>query len=66
MFFLQQNQRTREQNSFCTEVKKVGDGEMAQIMHAHVSKYKNDKIKFTKKEHGSKKVIHEVECLLIS
>jgi hypothetical protein len=44
----------------------VGDGEMAQIMHAHVSKYKNDKIKFTKKEHGAKKVIHEVECLLIS
>jgi hypothetical protein len=43
MFSLQQNQRTKGQNSFCLE---VGDGGVvAQTMYTHVSKCKNDKIK---------------------
>jgi hypothetical protein len=43
MFFLLQSQRTRGQNRFCPE---VGEAEkVAQIMHTHLSKCKNDKIK---------------------
>jgi hypothetical protein len=38
--------RTRGHNRFCPEVKR--EGEVAQIMHTHVSKCKNDKIKFLK------------------
>jgi hypothetical protein len=43
MFSLQQNWRTRGQNTFCLEAG-VGGGEVAQIMYTHVSKYKNHKI----------------------
>jgi hypothetical protein len=46
MFSLQQNWRIREQNRSCPE----GAGEVAQIMYTHVSKCKNDEIKFKKKE----------------
>jgi hypothetical protein len=45
MFFLQQNWRTKGQNRFCPE---VGWGKVVQIIYTHVSKYKNDKIKFKK------------------
>jgi hypothetical protein len=44
IFFLQQNQRTREWNRFSLETGGVGQ-EMAQIMHTHVSKCKNDEIR---------------------
>jgi hypothetical protein len=44
MFFLLQNQRTRGQNRFCLEA--GAGGEVAQIMYEHVSKCKNDKIKY--------------------
>jgi hypothetical protein len=50
MFSPQQNQRTKERNSFCPEAG-VGsgegriDGEVAQTMSTHVSKCKNNKIK---------------------
>jgi hypothetical protein len=50
-FFLQQNQITRRQNRFCPEA--LGGGgrrrEVAQIMYTHVSKCKNDKMKFKNK-----------------
>jgi hypothetical protein len=44
--FLQQNQRTRGQNRFCSKM-----GEVAQIIYTHVSKCKNDKIKIFKNSH---------------
>jgi hypothetical protein len=51
MFSLQQNQRTRGQYRFCLEA--AGGGgkveEVTQIMHTHVSKCKNNKIKERKK-----------------
>jgi hypothetical protein len=47
MLSLQQNQRTRGQNRFSSEAV-WGLGEVAQIMYTHVSKCKNDKIKFKK------------------
>jgi hypothetical protein len=53
MFSLQQNQRTREWNRFCSEVGMQGRGkkggslrgweEVAKSMYTHLSKYKNDK-----------------------
>jgi hypothetical protein len=42
--FFQQNQRIRGQNKFC-----LGQGEVAQIMHRHESKCKNNKIKIKNK-----------------
>jgi hypothetical protein len=38
--------RTRGCNKFCPEVRR--ERELSQIMYAHVSKCKNDKIKFLK------------------
>jgi hypothetical protein len=52
MFFLQQSQRTRGWTRFCPEVGVGGRGEVAQIMYAHVSKCKNDKIKFKKRRNN--------------
>jgi hypothetical protein len=44
MFSPQQSWRTREWNRFCPE---MGGGEkVAQITYTHVSKCKNDKIKY--------------------
>jgi hypothetical protein len=43
LFSLQQNWRTRGQNTFFPEAG-VGGGEVAQIMYTQVSKHKNDKI----------------------
>jgi hypothetical protein len=45
MFSLQQNQRTRGWNKFCSETGGRGSGEVAQTMYTHVSKCKNDKTK---------------------
>jgi hypothetical protein len=44
MFSLQQNWRTRGRNRFFPEAGVGGVREVAQIMYAHVSKCKNDKI----------------------
>jgi hypothetical protein len=45
MFSLQQNWRARGQNRSCPEA--VGWwGDVVQIMYIHVSKCKNDKLKF--------------------
>jgi hypothetical protein len=46
MFSLQQNQR-RGQNRFCLKGRRIRGlgGEVAQTMHTHVSKCKNNKIK---------------------
>jgi hypothetical protein len=52
MFFLQQNQRTRVWNRFCLEAVWLGEG-VAKTMYTHVSKCKNNKIKFKKKEKES-------------
>jgi hypothetical protein len=49
-FFSQQNWRTRGQNRFCPEVVVAGAGGGVQIMYTHVSKCKNDKIKFKKQK----------------
>jgi hypothetical protein len=44
MFSLQQNWRRRGWNRFCLEAGVGGGGrEVAQTMHTHVSKCKNDK-----------------------
>jgi hypothetical protein len=47
MIFLQQNQRTRGQNSFCPEVGGVKGGEGGPN-NVYTCKCKNDKIKFKK------------------
>jgi hypothetical protein len=47
MFFHQQNQRSRGQNKFCPQAG-GGGGKVSQIMYTHVSKCKDDKIKFKK------------------
>jgi hypothetical protein len=49
MFSLQQSQRKREWNRFCSEAGVGGGGggrEVVQIMYTHVNKCKNDKIIF--------------------
>jgi hypothetical protein len=48
LFSLQQNQRTRGQKMFCSEAGSGVEqerGQVAQTMHIHVNKYKNNKIK---------------------
>jgi hypothetical protein len=47
IFSLQHNRKQRGQNRFCPE---RGGGEVAQTMHIHVSKRKNNKIKGEKKK----------------
>jgi hypothetical protein len=51
MFSLQQNQKKIGQNRFCLEAGR----KVAQIMYAHVSKYKNGKINFFKKMNNAKR-----------
>jgi hypothetical protein len=46
MFFLQQNQRTRGGNRFCSE---AGGGEVVQLVYVHVSTCTSGKIKLKKK-----------------
>jgi hypothetical protein len=45
MFFLQQNQSTEGRSGFAQRWE-GGKGEVAHIMNTHVSKCKNEKIKF--------------------
>jgi hypothetical protein len=57
MFSLQQNWRTRGQNSFCVEERKVQGkrrggrhrGEVAQTVYAHMNKCKNSEKNIKKK-----------------
>jgi hypothetical protein len=47
MYFLQQNRRTRGRKRFCLgQMEGMGVKGVDQIMYAHISKCKNDTIKF--------------------